>query len=82
MTLSPVQSSCVKGVGYDETGRILVVDFIKTGVYTYFDVPEGIYNEFLNAPSMGAFVNKVFKQSNWPNIKGMLPDVLNLAPLE
>jgi hypothetical protein len=79
--LEPVSSSCVSSAGYDEQNRILVIDFIKTGVYTYFDVSPDIHSRFMSAPSMGAFVNYVFKSSNWPYQKGY-PDAAMTAPLE
>ena len=68
-----VESSDVRRVGYIDKQEILVVDFIKTGVYTYFQVKAEVFNTFMRAPSKGAFVNKVFKQSNWPYQKGV-PD--------
>ncbi|MBW4554193.1 MAG: KTSC domain-containing protein [Aphanocapsa sp. GSE-SYN-MK-11-07L] len=29
--------------------------------YQYFDVPEGVYQDFLEAESKGRFLNEVFK---------------------
>jgi KTSC domain-containing protein len=80
--LQPVESSCVAAVGYDPTQHLLVVVFHKTGTYTYFNVSEDMYHDFVTAPSLGVYVNKVFKQSNWPYQRGLIPAAMNTAPLE
>jgi hypothetical protein len=33
------------------------VRFSPGGIYDYLDVPAGVVREFLNAPSLGRFVN-------------------------
>ncbi len=76
-----VNSSCVRRVGYMPEKEMLCVDFIATGLYTYFGIKPDVYKAFMGAPSMGAFVNKVFKQSNWPYQKG-IPDAVLFIPEE
>jgi hypothetical protein len=57
MVLMPVNSSAIEGVGYD--GYTLSVKF-HTGntVYTHDGCPESLFEDFMNAPSMGEFYNQ------------------------
>lgn len=82
VTMEPIASSCVAAVGYDPRNQLLVVEFIKTGLYTYFEVSETVYKRFMSAPSKGAFVNLVFKHTNWPYQKGVVDPAITGAPLE
>ncbi len=34
-----VRSSNIRSIGYDQNRQILEVEFLKGGVYQYFDVP-------------------------------------------
>lgn len=52
---SPVASSAIDSVGYDETEGVLEIEFAHGGVYQYFDVPERVYRELLTARSRGRF---------------------------
>ncbi|MFN3762814.1 MAG: KTSC domain-containing protein, partial [Anaerolineae bacterium] len=42
-------------VGYDEDTRTLEIEFHSGGIYQYYDVPPEIYQELLNAPSLGKY---------------------------
>ena len=59
-----VVSSNVESIGYEN--GILEVEFVGGSIYHYFGVTEGLFYEFLNAPSKGQFVNYVLKQQNYP----------------
>lgn len=61
----PVSSSTIASVGYDETIQLLEIEFIKTGIYQYMNVPLSIYEALMTAPSLGVFLNA--------NIKGQFP---------
>lgn len=61
----PVSSSTIASVGYDETIQVLEVEFIKTGIYQYMNVPLPTYEALMAAPSLGVFLNA--------NIKGQFP---------
>lgn len=66
MTRTPVSSSNVGSIGYDEASNVLEVGFkTKSGesVYQYYGVPLEMYNDFMSADSKGSF----FAQ----NIKGV-----------
>ena len=61
MQLIPVDSSSIRGVGYEEERRILYVQFIDGDLYEYFDVPVDDFIDLLHADSIGWFVNKRIK---------------------
>jgi hypothetical protein len=57
MTLILVNSSSIRAVGYN--GHALAVQFhTSPTIYTHPSVPESVYIEFMNAPSMGAYYNR------------------------
>ena len=57
-----VESSVIGAVGHS---RVLEIQFESGRVYQYYDVPEDIYAEMLNAPSKGKYFNA--------NIRGKFP---------
>ena len=56
-----VDSTNVEAIGYDETRQELHVRFLESGSYVYFDVPEAVFTEFLQAPSKGLYLNTHIK---------------------
>lgn len=58
-----VESSNIEAIGYIQETQELYVQFIKSGVYIYYDVEEWVFQEFLQADSKGKYLNA--------NIKGM-----------
>ncbi|MEH6721252.1 MAG: KTSC domain-containing protein [Aurantimonas endophytica] len=65
MERKPVISTSIASIGYDELTQVLEVEFIKTGVYQYFNVPAPTHEALMTAPSHGGFLNT--------NIKGQFP---------
>ena len=57
MPLRLKESSSIAAAEYDRNRRTLRVRFSPGGIYDYLDVPAGVVREFLNAPSLGRFVN-------------------------
>lgn len=55
----PVDSEAIEQVGFD-AGE-LFVKFRDGGNYVYSVVPEDVYDAFLAADSMGAFLNREIK---------------------
>ncbi len=53
-----VKSSNIASVGYDSVRLVLEIEFKSGGVYQYFKVPLWVYTEFLNAPSLGRYLNR------------------------
>lgn len=52
-----ISSSNVQSIGYDEASQTLEVEFQRSGVYQYYNVPQYIYEELMRAPSKGQFLN-------------------------
>lgn len=55
MNRESVNSSNIAAIGYDESSGTLEVEFTNGQVYEYFDVPEGVYRDFMAAASHGSF---------------------------
>lgn len=55
MNMQPVTSSQIKAVGYDGGAQQLAVEFHRSGVYTYNNVPRYVYEGLLAAESVGKF---------------------------
>lgn len=61
MKKSPVESSAIKAVGYDETKKELHVDFHGTGTYIYDNVQPATHRAMMEADSIGKFVHNYVK---------------------
>lgn len=60
MKRTDVDSSMLVSIGYDEKKKILEVEFTSGGVYEYYDVEKVIYDELMNADSLGHyFINNI-----------------------
>lgn len=55
MNRQSVESSNLASIGYDSENEILEVEFNHGGVYQYFDVPENVFDELMNADSHGFY---------------------------
>lgn len=62
MKRTPVDSSNISSIGYDEDSNTLEIEFHSGAVYQYFDVPMNVYQAIMEASSKGQY----FAQ----NIKG------------
>jgi len=56
-----VSSSNVSELGYDQENQIVYVRFLNGTLYSYSNVPEYEYNALENAPSIGSYLNRNFK---------------------
>ena len=65
MEMNQVTSSTVQAIGYDDQTGTLRVEFIKSGTYDYYSVPQDIYFAFLSAPSKGIFHNLYIKKGGY-----------------
>lgn len=61
MNRTPVDSSNVASVGYDPDTLTLEVEFKNGSVYQYFDVPATVYQELMQASSVGTFMHANIK---------------------
>jgi hypothetical protein len=57
MERKAVSSSTIASIGYDPATETLEIEFHKTGLYQYFNVPLIVYETLMAAPSQGAFFN-------------------------
>ena len=61
MSMHNVPSSNVDAVGYDTGSQTLQVRFLSGAVYQYYGVSEGLYDQFMQAPSKGQFLHAYIK---------------------
>jgi hypothetical protein len=57
MERKQVDSSTVNSIGYDESLKVLEVEF-KKGLYQYVDVPKEVYDNLIASESIGRFVQQ------------------------
>jgi hypothetical protein len=57
MHVTPLESTTLRNVGYDNSAKVLRLEFRSRAVYFYFGVPVGVYQELLTADSKGAYFN-------------------------
>lgn len=57
----PVQSSNVESVGYDAQSEIAYVRFLNGSLYIYKGVPQWAFDGLLNAPSVGSYLHRNYK---------------------
>ncbi len=50
-----VKSSNIKSISYNEGLKTLIINFVNSGPYKYFNVPKKVYIEFKTFPSKGKF---------------------------
>lgn len=58
----PVDSSNVSRIAYAEDFRRLFIQFKSGATYAYEDVPKGVWEGFLAAPSKGQYVFYVIRR--------------------
>lgn len=63
MDRTPVTSSSLATVGYDDATQTLEVEFTNGHVYQYFDVPQSVFDSLLGSESLGAFFNAEIRGS-------------------
>lgn len=63
MQREKVKSSNIASAGYDAANKHLDIEFVKGGLYRYFDVPEDKFRNMLNAVSVGKFFTAEIKNT-------------------
>lgn len=63
MERETVASSTILSIGYDATIETLEVEFKNGGVYQYYNVPETVFKQFMEAGSKGQFLHVYVKNS-------------------
>jgi hypothetical protein len=62
LVLNNVDSSCIDCIGHDNNDEILAIRFNSGNAYAYYNVPESVYLEFMNAKSHGAYFNAYIRK--------------------
>jgi hypothetical protein len=57
MDIKSVESATLVAIGYDDTRKILQLEFRSHAVYRYFGVPGSVYEELVAASSKGRYFN-------------------------
>jgi hypothetical protein len=52
MKMTPVESSHIKSIGYDEETKVMRVEYSQA-TYEYADVPKTVYEQIMSADSKG-----------------------------
>ena len=65
-----VESTCVRGYGYDENKRVFEIEYPSGEVYDYMAVPPSVYRAFVRANSKGEFVNFKIKRFPFRKVSG------------
>jgi hypothetical protein len=65
MIRDPVASSNIASIGYDTGTETLEVEFTNGTIYQYFNVPSGLNDQLMAAPSKGQFLN-IYIRNGYP----------------
>ena len=57
----PVSSSNIESIGYDESNEQVYVRFINGSLYVYTSVPIHEFESLLDAPSLGSYLHRSYK---------------------
>lgn len=55
------ESSNISSFGYEESNRVLRVEFKNGSLYEYFDIPEVVFNDMRTAGSKGQYLAQYIK---------------------
>lgn len=62
MEMEPVRSEAIAAVGYDPQTMQMAIRFTSGDrTYTYFGVPQSVYDAFMSAPSMGHYFDSYIR---------------------
>lgn len=57
----PVSSSNIESIGYDEQNQDVYVRFLNGSTYIYKGVPQHEYENLRDAPSLGSYLHRNYK---------------------
>lgn len=57
----PVSSSNIESIGYDEQNEQVYIRFLNGSLYVYKGVPLREFEDLLNAPSLGSYLHRNYK---------------------
>jgi hypothetical protein len=61
MNVTAVESTTLLTVAYDESRKLLQLEFCSRAVYQYFGIPEAVHQDLLRADSKGSYFNQVIR---------------------
>ena len=72
MRVTPVESTTLATVAYDEARGRLQLEFRSRAIYQYFGVPAAVHEGLLEAPSKGSYFNRFIRgrYPYWPAYHG------------
>ena len=62
---TPVRSSALRSVGYDEDSQTLEIEFTNGAVYRYFNVPPEVYRGLMAAESHGRYFHQQVRDKSY-----------------
>ena len=57
------ESTTMSGFGYEKNSQVLTVEFTHGGRYSYYDVPEAVFEQMKAASSKGQFLAQNIKNA-------------------
>ena len=57
----PVSSSNIESIGYNEQDQEVYVRFLNGSIYVYKGVPQHEYENLRDAPSLGSYLHRNYK---------------------
>jgi hypothetical protein len=63
MFREPVSSRSIAAIGYDDDAEAMEIEFVTGAVYRYSGVPQDVFEDLREAPSKGAFFNRLIKDA-------------------
>lgn len=63
MIRDSVSSSNIASIGYDPDSETLEIEFTNGSIYQYFNVPAGLHEQLMAAPSKGQFLNTYIRNA-------------------
>lgn len=60
--IEPVESSMIRGIGYDPASRRLHVQFMKGATYEFMKVPQNVHDDLRNAKSIGRYFHRNIRE--------------------
>ena len=64
---TPIRSSALRSIGYDQEQRVLEIEFTNGAVYQYFDVPREVYRGLMAAESHGRYFHQHVRDAGYRN---------------
>lgn len=61
MRVTPVESTTLATVAYDEARRLLQLEFCSRAVYLYLGVPPAVHQALLDSTSKGKYFNRAIR---------------------